>query len=146
MRGRGRVSSISLLVTALAVLVGVLSMHAVSGGPHSPRGVDHELSVALPQSGAAFELHAVAPTVPALLAVSPQDLAPPDLPSDPLAGLVLVCAAMLLSLVVLLGLRMLWRLPQRAPAPPLALGSTGCLELTRARAPDLLTRLCVLRT
>lgn len=137
------------LLTALAVVLGVLSMHAVSGGPHSPKGVDHAMSAELAMDRvAALGEHAetAVRSAPALLTAPLTEVGAQDLPVEPSAAMTAMCVAMLLSLAVALGLRMLSRAGGGAVALPPVSTRTRARALTRAPPRDLLTQLCVLRT
>ena len=140
-----------LVAAALAVLLGVLAMHAVSGGPHSPKGVEHPMVAELAATAegvAGLGAHAEASvlSVSASLPGPLPGLTTPDLPAGPSASMAAMCVAMLLTLVVALGLRPLGRLHGGGTPPPPPLRDMHRDELTRAPPPDLLTRLCVLRT
>ena len=147
MRRSERLWSLRLL-TGLAVVLGVLSMHAVSGGPHSPKGVDHAMSADVVTDRALLGEHAgtTMRSASALLTAPLTEVGGADLPVEPSAAMTAMCVAMLLSLAVMLGLRVLSRARSSALAlPPVSILKRGS-ELTRAPPPDLLTRLCVLRT
>lgn len=151
MRRRTRLPSLRLLLTAVVVVLGVLSMHAVSGGPHTPRGVAHAMSsgpaaVASDAGGTVAHAGISVQGVVAQLAPPLPEIAAPALPTEPSAAMAAMCVAMLLSLVVALGFRLLGRMRASAAARPPALSVRRGSEVTRAPPPDLLTRLCVLRT
>ena len=151
MRRPMRLGPLRLLLTALAVVLGVLSMHAVSGGPHSPKGVEHGMSAelaAVADRVTAFGDHAATSvtTVSALLAAPLTEVGAPVLPPEPSAAMAAMCVAMLLSLAVALGLRVLSRARRGAVALPPVSTRMRARELTRAPPRDRLTRLCVLRT
>lgn len=153
-----------LLLTAVAIVLGVLAMHAASAGPHSPHSGVHTMAsqVAAPGGpllaadqgtgtdddvmamGAAVEVSVDG--LAARLATSLSDLAGPELPTEPSAAMTAMCAAMLFSLAVALGFGMLVRSRDRTTSPSPLLSVPRCGQLTRAPPPDLLTRLCVLRT
>ena len=149
MRRRPRRLSLRMVVTAVAVALGVLSMHAVSGGPHAPRGVEHAMSSGLAAfTAAGTGAHAATSPERLVAQLSPplQQLAAQDLPTEPSAAMAVMCAAVLLSVVVALGLRVLGRLRGSPAAVPAVRRVTHGSRATRASPPDLLTRLCVLRT
>ena len=146
MRDTNTLPSARNLLVAVAVLLGVLAMHAVAGGTHA---ADHPVPPAA-AGGHVMSMaddveqsvqRAAAPLGPLL------DLPRPDLPVEPSAAMAAMCAAMLLSLAVVLGARLLRRFrrtsTQTSPPTP---GLIRRRQATRAPPPDLLTRLCVLRT
>lgn len=151
MRRTTTLSSWRLLLTAVAVLSGILGMHAASGGAHAPRGGEHAMTspdADVLAMGAVMVENSVqdvaAGTAGALLALAPPGL-PTEAPSA-MAALAAMCVAMLLSLAVLHGLRVLRRSGRAATPPSTSAALSRRRELTRAPPPDLLTRLCVLRT
>ena len=132
--------SLHQLLTAAAILLGVLAMHAVSGGPHSSRGGDHAMASSPPAAGALVVPDVVPDVMPSVVPDAP------ELPMEPSAALAAMCVAILLSMAVALRLRGRGRVLGRAPCPPQNLVVARRNELTRAPPSDLLTRLCVLRT
>lgn len=138
------------LLTALAVVLGVLSMHAVSGGSHSLGGVDHAMSAEAATVAEGVEPlgdHAQTVMSASTLLTAPlTEVGTPVLPVEPSAAMTAMCVTMLLSLAVAVGLRVLRRVRSGAVALPPVLIRVPRGELTRAPPPDLLTRLCVLRT
>lgn len=136
-----------LLFTAVAVLLGVLGMHVLSGGPHVSGGVAHSPAQSLTQpvaerAGEQPDLHGLLQDGPATASASTQS----HLPIVPLDALVAMCLAVLLGVIVLLAVRT----SRRARAPqscwPPRVTILRLRQLTRAPPPDLLTPLCVLRT
>lgn len=149
MRRTSSPPSLPLLLTAVAVLLGVLGMHAVSGGSHSPHGTEHPMTSSVPGHGDTAMAGAMESSVDVLVANvsgAVSDLGQPDLPTDPLVAMAAMCVAMLLSFVVALGSRAFARVHGGGTSPPLLAAVNRRRELTRAPPPDLLTRLCVLRT
>lgn len=137
----------AVLLTAAAILLGVLGMHVLSGGPHTPRGGDRSMAPAMPELMAMVA--AVDVTIDALgasLPPRPPELARPDLPVEPDVAMAAMCATLLFSLVIALGCSGVRRVRGDPPFRPVAAGVARRRELTRAPPPDLLTRLCVLRT
>lgn len=152
MRRAARQSPLLLLVTALVVLAGVLGMHAASAGPHASPGADHAVTAWTPgdagetapstMSASTAEEGTPPRALAAGVGEAAAGLAPrarPDRPVEPSSPWAAVCVAILLSLVVrrATGTTVVQRpvvdIPRRPP-------------LSRTPLPDLLTRLCVLRT
>lgn len=140
-----RLRVLPLLLPALALLLGLLAMHAVGGGPHSLHGVDHPMGPA----GGAMErldpaMHVM--TAPAGLVADAAGPGSRDVPGSPSGAMAAMCVVMLLSLVIALAYGVVGRAPRRADAPVVSrpVGWSG--RPLRAPPPDLLTRLCVLRT
>ena len=138
------VSRLSAVLAALVVVVGVLSMHAVDGGAHTPGSADHAIgagvSVHEPMYAQPGDVGAIG-GVP----VSTADAAPLGMPRGQAAAAA-VCIAVLLSVVLVVRRRLgqTWSLPR--------LRSRWTRGVTRARGsfpgrpPDLLAELCVMRT
>lgn len=153
-RSTRRQPALRLLLLSAAVLLGVLGMHALSGGPHAPGGGQHSQGQHLAQlvEGVATRqpvLHGlfddVATTATEAGAVAAQ-LIESDLPSSPSDAMFAMCLAVLLGLGVLLGLRTNSRTRGRRFSWPFRVPALRFRELMRAPPRDLLTRLCVLRT
>lgn len=161
-----RVTPRHAAVTALAVVLGVLAMHALSGGPHSPRGVDHAMTglAQLPADGGTpamagmLEVGAVAhaalgavDAAASLVVDAPADAAAavgaPLRPTDDGGAMAAMCAAVLLGLLLMLGFGLIGRsglLLARAQGRGTVHG-----RMPGSRAPpprNLLAELCVLRT
>jgi hypothetical protein len=159
LRVASSVPNLPALIAALAVVCGVLSMHAVDGGAHSSRAAGHGVSGS---PSAAVSMH-VEPARDALLDM-PAELAgaaghallspnaafagrlAPGIPEQGAAAVTAVCIAALLSFVVVVrrSVGRSWALPRglsrwtrRAPSRR---------RPTPARPPDLLAELCVMRT
>lgn len=158
-----RMTPLHAAATALAVILGILAMHAVSGGPHSPRGVEHAMTgQALYEDAAAMvgmpEAGALMPSLQATLGEAASvvsGLAGPvadraglsaPAPADDMGAMAAMCAAVLLVLILALGFGLLGR----AARPVLAARTLGTVPgrrpLPRAPPRDLLAELCVLRT
>lgn len=138
-------TTLRLLFTAVAVVLGVLGMHVLSSGAHVSGGLAHSPAQVLTpdndeRAGGQPILHGLLRDgIATASALS-------DLPDAPLDALTAICLAVLLGVAVVLGVRTSRR--ERGPAscwPPRAT-ILRLLQLTRAPPPDLLTRLCVLRT
>lgn len=144
-----RVTPLGAAVLALAVVLGILAMHAVSGGPHTPRGVDHAMA------GPASMLIGSASAMSGMTADIGQDVqgalvaaavsAPPG-PTDLAGGMAAMCAVVLLVLVLVLGFGLLGRSWPQSARPGAAALVPGCRYISRAPPRDLLAELCVLRT
>lgn len=154
------------VLTALVVLVGLLGMHALSGGPHSSVGQGHgPMSTTAGDSMSMSSAVEAAPSGPAGVAlaaggdvlVSAADAllsagatvldvaVAPTAPEAVSTGLAAVCALLLLSLVLWLALSRSVR--ARSPG---SVGGPPRLSWTSRRRrgppPDLLALHCVLRT
>ena len=141
-------------LVALALVAGILAMHALGGGPHSVGAVGHGTPASNDRmgEGPVHELHtsgasamgtAVLDGVANLtggLSAQP-DRAPVD-PAAPMA----MCLAMLLSAVVLIRRRQVQSLLPRHCADPARATVHRRGRQPGARPPDLLTELCVMRT
>lgn len=156
-----RVTPLRAAVTSLAVVLGILSMHALSGGPHTPRGVEHVMTDATAGTGSLVDgpmaamsamaagldaLEAAAGTTLTLAGALPAlvDAAPDPPPPDP--AMAAMCAAVLLAVAVAVGFRLARRSPPRPALTYVSRAVRGSGRAPRARPPDLLTVLCVMRT
>ena len=161
MRRTTPLPSLPLLLLAATVLLGVLAMHAVSGGPHSPRAAEHTMASSASagpatgvEVGGAAASSAVGRAVKSLPGAfrdlihpaMPADQVAPERPEHSGAATAAVCVAMLLGALVALGAGLPRRVRSDRPEQPGPLRVALRGELTRAPPPDLLTRLCVLRT
>ena len=146
MRRTKRVS-LCLLLTSVALLLGILGMHAVDGGANAP-GVDHAAAAAAVAVDGAGSKHPTAVDAVAQHVGAPRlaGMPLPDAPDGPAAAAAAVCVAVLVGLVSMLGIARS-RPAQAASAPRQPRQQVlRRRALTGAPPPDLLTRLCVLRT
>ena len=139
------VPRLSAVLAALAVVFGVLSMHAVDGGAHTPGSVSHAIAVAPSVHG---PLHVqLGDVVGAIGGVSASTaaVAPLGMPEGQAAAAA-VCIAVLLTVVLVVRPR-LWH---TRSLPRLRRRCTRGIARVRgsfpARPPDLLAELCVMRT
>lgn len=142
-----RLMSLRLVLTALALVVGVLSMHAASGGPHSRPGAGHAPVAGQSSSDVMADVMAgVRAEVRAGVTAGVTAVA--QAPDLPLAGAAVaaLCLAVMLGVAVLLATPRLARSgAEAADRPRLRTG----VRLVRAPGDpprEALVRLCVMRT
>lgn len=142
-----------VLAVAVAVVLGVLAMHAVGGGAHNPTSAGHgTVADAGEPPVQAHALHDVLapagePFATAMEGVTASlSAAARGESSDGAVATIAVCVAMLLSVVVLLRRAHDRSAPTRRsePVQRALLARSG--HPPTARPPDLVTELCVMRT
>ena len=139
------VPRLSGVLAALAVVLGVLSMHAVDGGAHTPGSAGHAIAAAPSVHGPVHvQLRDVVDAIGGVSG-STAGVAPLGMPEGQDAAAA-VCIAVLLTVVLVVRPRMwhtrsLPRLRKRWTR-----GIARVLGSFPARPPDLLAELCVMRT
>lgn len=146
MRSGLGVPRVATVLGALTLVFAVLSMHAVDAGAHTPGSAAHAVSAGSSALGPMqAHLDGVSNDVSATSRAAVTALAPPAVPGDS-AMAAAVCIAVLLGVV--LAVRPGWRRtgfrhPLRST---LARGIDPARHAFPGRPPDLLTKLCVMRT
>lgn len=143
--------ALRLALVAVALLSGILAMHAVAGGPHSAGVAGHSPSASDVSHVPTHGLHEVAASVveavplDAVMNLAAGVSAQQDAPPGDAASSVLACVAMLFSALFIRGRQPQSSATRHKGGPAHALVPRG--EPSRGtRPPDLLTELCVMRT